>query len=274
MLKRAVMLIQADLKKKGHYQRGIDGNAGKATMQACEKYLNMNFALLPQGAMALPESRKLNFTLQLLCKEAGIDSDPVDGFWGPVTQHAFESLAELRSTGHTPPNFRDDEPLESNPHLWPRDTANQSAMHAFYGPPGSPPLKQVRCPWALRLAWDKSQIVRNVGVHAKVADSMENIFARVHQHYGEAELKRLRLDLFGGSFANRKKRGGSTWSTHAWAVALDWDPERNQLKWGRDRASLDDPAYAFWWRAWEEEGWVSLGRSRNFDWMHVQAARL
>jgi len=28
------------------------------------------------------------------------------------------------------------------------------------------------------------------------------------------------------------------------------------------------------WKAWEEEGWLSLGRSRNFDWMHVQACRL
>ena len=25
---------------------------------------------------------------------------------------------------------------------------------------------------------------------------------------------------------------------------------------------------------WEEEGWISLGRARDFDWMHVQAARL
>jgi hypothetical protein len=55
---------------------------------------------------------------------------------------------------------------------------------------------------------------------------------------------------------------------------MDWDPERNQLKWGRDRASLDASVYDFWWRTWEAEGWVSLGRSRNFDWMHVQAARL
>ena len=111
-------------------------------------------------------------------------------------------------------------------------------------------------------------------MHAKVADSVGDVFERVHAHYGSAELKRLRLDLYGGCFFARKKRGGSTWSTHAWAVALDWDPERNQLKWGRDRASLDHSNYDFWWRAWEAEGWVSLGRTRNFDWMHVQAARV
>ena len=93
----------------------------------------------------------------------------------------------------------------------------------------------------MRLAWDKSQSVSHIGCHAKVAPSVGRVFQKVHAHYGDAELKRLRLDLFGGCFANRKKRGGSTWSTHAWAVALDFDPERNQLKWGRDRASLDHP---------------------------------
>ncbi|MCF8078467.1 MAG: hypothetical protein K9K88_04215 [Desulfobacterales bacterium] len=46
------------------------------------------------------------------------------------------------------------------------------------------------------------------------------------------------------------------------------------LKWGRDRAHFARTEYDAWWRLWEEEGWVSLGRQRNFDWMHVQAAQL
>ncbi|MCB1809828.1 MAG: M15 family peptidase, partial [Candidatus Competibacteraceae bacterium] len=69
-------------------------------------------------------------------------------------------------------------------------------------------------------------------------------------------------------------RGGSNWSAHSWGIALDWDPEHNQLKWMHDQASLASSDYDDWWRFWEEEGWVSLGRSRNFDWMHVQAAKL
>ena len=32
--------------------------------------------------------------------------------------------------------------------------------------------------------------------------------------------------------------------------------------------------YDKWWEFWEEEGAVSLGRARDFDWMHVQFARL
>ena len=36
-----------------------------------------------------------------------------------------------------------------------------------------------------------------------------------------------------------------------------------------DRREAED-----WWRIWEEQGWTSLGRVRNFDWMHVQATKL
>lgn len=66
-------------------------------------------------------------------------------------------------------------------------------------------------------------------------------------------------------------RGGTQWSTHSWGIAVDFDPARNRLRWGRDHAAFAHPIYNEWWRCWEEEGWVSLGRRRNFDWMHIQA---
>ena len=85
---------------------------------------------------------------------------------------------------------------------------------------------------------------------------------------------KLRLDRWGGCLNVRKMRGGSSWSMHAWGIAIDFDPDRNQLKWGRDRAVFARPDYDAWWRCWEDEGWTSLGRTKNYDWMHVQAARL
>ena len=72
----------------------------------------------------------------------------------------------------------------------------------------------------------------------------------------------------------RKMRGGSSYSMHSWGIAIDFDPERNQLKWGKDRARLAQPDAVEFWRCWEAEGWVALGRARDYDWMHVQAARL
>jgi len=55
---------------------------------------------------------------------------------------------------------------------------------------------------------------------------------------------------------------------------VDLDPGRNQLKWGRDRAVFARPEYEPFWQIVESEGLVSLGRAKNFDWMHFQAARL
>lgn len=274
MQKRAVLVIQTHLKGLGLFQGALDGAGTQALETAVLTALNRRLAEIPAGATGFPARRREVMLFQLVCKDRGIDCDPVDGFWGPVTQEAFDQLVHLQDHGSLPQPWRDDEPSDANPQNWPRDTGDQLAMRAFYGPPGAPPIVRVPVPWRMRLAWDKSQSVSHIGCHAKVAPSVGRVFQKVHAHYGDAELKRLRLDLFGGCFANRKKRGGSTWSTHAWAVALDFDPERNQLKWGRDRASLDHPDYDFWWHTWEAEGWVSLGRSRNFDWMHVQAARL
>jgi len=49
---------------------------------------------------------------------------------------------------------------------------------------------------------------------------------------------------------------------------------RNQLKWDHTRASFARPEYEKWFHLWEEEGALSLGRARDYDWMHVQFAKL
>ncbi len=63
-------------------------------------------------------------------------------------------------------------------------------------------------------------------------------------------------------------------STHSWGIAIDWDADRNPLRATSKTALLATPPYAKFLDLWEEEGFVSLGRARNYDWMHVQAARL
>ena len=112
-----------------------------------------------------------------------------------------------------------------------------------------------------------------ISCHIKVEASLTRVLEAVATKYSAQEIDDLGLNLFGGCFNKRKKRGGSTWSTHSWGMALDFDPAQNRLKWGRDKASFARPEFVPWWECWEAEGWVSLGRERNFDWMHVQATR-
>jgi len=69
-------------------------------------------------------------------------------------------------------------------------------------------------------------------------------------------------------------RGGSSWSMHSWGTAVDLDPDRNRLRWNSSKAFLARSEYKPFWEIVESEGWTSLGRERNFDWMHFQSAHL
>jgi hypothetical protein len=57
-------------------------------------------------------------------------------------------------------------------------------------------------------------------------------------------------------------------------AAIDLDPDNNQLKWPQPKATLSRAEYNDFWKIVESEGWTSLGKERNFDWMHFQAAYL
>jgi len=47
------------------------------------------------------------------------------------------------------------------------------------------------------------------------------------KHYGEAEFRRLKLDMYGGCYNKRRIRGGKSWSTHAFGAAMDIWPNKN-----------------------------------------------
>lgn len=270
-----VRTIQERLRELGHYRADIDGDRGPKTDAAVLAALSERDADMPEGWRGWSEKRRAVAFLQLYCADEGIDAGSVDGWIGPQTRFGYRTLTEKLATGEPPRRWRDETPLDVNPHGWPR----QSDVEAFYGPHGepgghSPPLRGVECPWTLKIAWNKNQTTRKIWIHEKCADSLGRILEKVHDHYGETEIQRLGLDLYGGSYNPRKMRGSDRWSMHAWGIAIDWDPENNQLHWNRHQASLAGPDYLDWWHLWEEEGWLSLGRVRNFDWMHVQAAKL
>jgi hypothetical protein len=145
-------------------------------------------------------------------------------------------------------------------------------MCEFYGPVGENQTLLV-LPYTLKLAWDRTATVKRLTCHKKVADSLYKIFEATLNTYGEKTLRELRLDLFGGCLNVRKMRGSSTsWSIHSWGAAVDLDPDNNRLKWGKDKATFAKKEYEPFWEIVKKEGWVSLGKVKNYDWMHFQAA--
>jgi peptidoglycan hydrolase-like protein with peptidoglycan-binding domain len=236
--------------------------------------------------------------VQMRLTAHGFPVGQIDGIVGPTTQkaiRAFEARHDLPINGTADsrvvralkarvvasPSEMADIPDRDAPevvialpavktrNLWPR----QNSVPSYYGTKGKNQTS-IEVPFDMFLAWDKSDRVRRITLHKKVAASAARVFQTIAATYSVQERRDIGINLFGGSLNVRKMRGGSAWSMHSWGIAIDFDPERNQLKWGAPKARLSRPDAIAFWQAWEAEGWLSLGRAKNYDWMHVQAARL
>ncbi|GGF80373.1 M15 family metallopeptidase [Alteromonas lipolytica] len=273
MKKSQLKLVQSQLKEKGLYAGGLDGLSGPKTNAAVQQYLTSQSEWISsQHWTGWSNARKRVTALQLLAREKQIDVGLIDGFYGPQTDSAAELLQQLVNHGTIGRQFSDIVPVQQNPHQFPPE--DTTSLNAYYGQPGNIPLTRVECPWLLRLDWDLSTSTRLISIHEKLSDSLIKVLNEIYAYYGEAGIQRYGLNRYGGSYNHRTKRGSTTaWSTHAWGIAIDWFPSQNKMNWRSDRASLADPELDFWWEAWEREGWLSLGRCEDRDWMHVQAAK-
>jgi hypothetical protein len=134
-------------------------------------------------------------------------------------------------------------------------------------------LAFAKIPFPLVIAWDHSQTVSRIRCHKLEVANVEAIFNDILKAYGQEKIKALGIDLFGGCFNYRPMRGGSSWSRHAWGTAIDLDPARNQLHQQGDSAQFAKKEYRKMIDIFEAHGWLSLGRLKNYDWMHFEAGK-
>lgn len=252
--------LQTELKKAGTYAGAIDGDIGPQSRFAIRKQAA---SVAPRFQSQWSDERARLAVEQWIMRGLGFYTSAIDGLNGPATQVAAERWQDYVTFDG------EDEQHYPAKTVWPY----QRDLRKFYGEPGQNQA-MLQTPYPLYLDWDLSTKVHRFSIHEKCHDSAKRVMDRVLSEFGEEEIHRLGLDQFGGCLNVRKMRNGSAWSTHAWGIAIDWDADRNQLRWTRETARMARPEYARFLDLWEEEGWVSLGRARNFDWMHVQAARL
>jgi hypothetical protein len=184
----------------------------------------------------------------------------VDGIVGPKTLSFLQDINTVeRKEAETPPI--------TGKILWP----TQAQCSSFYGPPGQVKLQSIQLPYPFYYG---GKLMKSTSVHEKIAPTVKKILQKVKDHYGVEKIDELKLSDYSGCYNPRRMRGGSAWSMHAYACALDFNAADNQLKWNHTKARFAKPIYNRWWELWEEEGAVSLGRVADYDWMHVQFARL
>jgi peptidoglycan hydrolase-like protein with peptidoglycan-binding domain len=260
--------LQKALKAQNLYPGEVDGDGGPLTIKAINALLAREKVT---GWERWPPSRRELAAKQVICRLKSIDVGEIDGLMGPSTLQAFEEFAGRKVTREEVEQQNADTLLVRPPTrpIWPA----QSRVTKFYGSVGKNQTV-IKPPWDMVLAWDLDTKVKTISLHEKVAASAKRAMEQIANSYTDAQLRELGLHLFGGSLNVRKMRGGKAFSMHSWGIAIDFDPMRNQLKWGRNQARLAKPDAKEFWEAWQKEGWVSLGLRKNYDWMHVQAAEV
>ena len=129
-------------------------------------------------------------------------------------------------------------------------------------------LTTIQLPFPMRLAWDKKTSVTKMRVHKKAAQDFTNVFNELLKVYGLSKIQELGIDLFGGCFAFRAMRGGSDYSRHSWGIAIDLDPERNQLKTPYLKSNFSKQEYKKLHEIFEKHGFINLGKQKGYDAMH------
>ena len=253
------------------YDGPIDGKISKDVYDAIDNLLD---TYKIEDAGWKPQRRYIA-AKQILFSVNKIKSGAIDGLDGPQTKNA-QDIFEAKLV----PIWRDktetlDPPKTADKKItdvhfdWPL----QSDCMSYYGKVGT---NQDTCnlPFEMVLAWDTKSKLKSYSCHRLVKEPMERIWQRTFDFYGYEKMKELHLTYFGGCLNVRKMRGGSSWSMHSWGIAVDIDPDRNDLHTPWKDAQMSKPDYKKFVQFWYDEGAINLGLEADMDSMHYQFARL
>ena len=234
-----------------------DGDFGSNSKAAAFSY---TLGVKTKGKMT--SDRWIALVIQVCYNRAtGNPAIDQDGWFGPDTKDAAYRL--LGETFARP----DEQPkIDHPPKCW---IPTEAQCTKKFGSVGTNQVL-AQLPFAMRLDWDLKTRVTRASCHKDFEKPLQAALEAIRDHYGVEKIRSLNIDRFGGILNVRKKRGGSTWSAHAWGTAIDLWPDANQLTWHKDRAAFAKEDYAVMRSAFADAGLMSLGTCYNFDWMHFQ----
>ncbi len=85
-------------------------------------------------------------------------------------------------------------------------------------------LGMANLPFAIPLSWDRDKSVKRILCHKKLSGLFSDVFEKIER----AGMKKY-VQTFGGCYNFRTKRTSGKPSTHCWGIALDLNPDSNQM---------------------------------------------
>lgn len=179
-----------------------------------------------------------------------------DGFWGSLSTAACQD----HLAGMMPARF----PTQAQ-------VSRGRSIYGAHGEKGgySPPTKKITLPFPLHLYGNPDRLVRTLSPHEQCADSLLAVFERLAEAFPtEAAKRKAGILCYDGLYNPRTMRGGSSWSMHSWAIAIDLNAGENgnTTHWPT-RASMPIEVM----ECFAKEGWLSAGAFWSRDAMHFQA---
>jgi hypothetical protein len=113
-------------------------------------------------------------------------------------------------------------------------------------------------------------VLKAISVNKVCAPSLTRVLTAVFDYYGNdpEKIAAYGMNLYGGAYNYRLKKGGSSLSVHSWGAAIDLDPEHNAFG-GHSRRMPIAVVNAF-----KAEGWIWGGDwHQPADPMHFQATQ-
>lgn len=104
------------------------------------------------------------------------------------------------------------------------------------------------------------------GLHVKLKDRWDAAWAEIERSFSSEDLAKFGGNVTAGIYAYRPKKGGSSYSTHAWGAAADFNPDENRFRFNECTFP------PLWFDIWERHGFLSGYRAWGHDAMHIQAA--
>jgi hypothetical protein len=145
---------------------------------------------------------------------------------------------------------------------WPHD--DTASKIKFFGKPGTN-LVPITPPF--QMYYDHHPI-KTITVNKMVATSLLKVFTEILDkcNHDQKMVDAIGASAYGGCYNNRSIRGSTNISNHAFAAAIDIDPENNPL--GAKVGKMSPITIA----AFKNEGWLWGGDyTGRKDWMHFEA---